>query len=156
MPGRLEIRGAFPPLCITEPFVMYLYRNQRCFSTPEREKQRRHAAKLTIAGQAFVFCCRAAKHCSIIMHCNMHFRWNLNIGAKYRLTKYFSILSTESVDNFVDNEGIRQANERITLSIATKSAEQWIFYVLIIKHLRSVPGHGFYGASYFRSKKNCA
>ncbi|MEG1116082.1 MAG: hypothetical protein RSE46_13695, partial [Janthinobacterium sp.] len=73
-----------------------------------------------------------------------------------RLTKYFSILSTESVDNFVDNEGIRLANRRTTLSIATKSAEQGIFYVLIIKHLRRVPGHGFSTASYFRSKKNCA
>ena len=77
-------------------------------------------------------------------------------GSKYRLTKYFSVLSTESVDNFVDNEGTRLANGRITLSIATKSAGQGIFYFLIIKHLQSIPGHGFSTASYFRSKKNCA
>ena len=111
---------------------------------------------MTIAGQAFGFTRRAAKHCSMIMQCNMHFKYTLNINAKYRLTKYFSILSTESVDNFVDNEGTRLANGRTTLSIATKSAGQGIFYFLIIKHLQSIPGHGFSTASYFRSKKNCA
>jgi hypothetical protein len=46
----------------------------RPFYALNREKHLPHAAKLTIAGQAFVFACRTAKHCAIIMHCNIHFR----------------------------------------------------------------------------------
>jgi len=54
--------------------MIFLYRNPHHFDAPDSEKHGRHAAELTIAGQAFAFAWRAAKHCSIIMHCNMHFR----------------------------------------------------------------------------------
>jgi hypothetical protein len=54
--------------------MIFLYSNPHRFDAPYAEKYGSHAAKLTIAGQAFVFASGPAKHCSIIMHCNMHFR----------------------------------------------------------------------------------
>jgi len=48
-----------------------------------------------------------AKICSKIVQRNIKLGQNSNIMAKLRFTKYFYFLSTDSVDNFVNNGEIK-------------------------------------------------
>lgn len=67
----------------------------------------------------------------------------------------FPILSTETVDNFVDNEVASRTALRITFVKFNFKAPEAKNLTLIINNLETLSGLAPGAAFYFRSKKNC-
>ena len=119
LPRGEKNRAGSAPLCISEVFRGLFGPKSSIFlhRMPHRSRLRQGSIRLrgATARSAFYTYCNGnvcaetrslsrQKHCLNFVHRNIHLSRLSDKRAKWRFTKVFSFLSTDLVDNFVDNE----------------------------------------------------